>query len=201
MSQDWDIKPCAGVCSACGTSFQDRQSHLSCLAVSESGYQRRDYCEACWTKPESRSHETHSVWRGIFKAPPPEAPEPLEKETAESLLRKFMETEDPSKRNAIYVLAVMLERKRILVERDGQVRDDGTKIIVYEHRKTGDVFLVPDPGLRLDQLAAVQSEIATLLGFGKELAPASPEPAEAAGDGAVSEAEAESHTGAQDVAQ
>jgi hypothetical protein len=35
--------------------------------------------------------------------------------------------------------------------------------LVYEHGETGDVFLVPDPGLRLDELESVQNEVANLL--------------------------------------
>src|SRR3989442_7043382 len=33
----------------------------------------------------------------------------------------------------------------------------------YEHGATGDVFIVPDPGLRLDELENVQNEVAQLL--------------------------------------
>jgi len=64
----------------------------------------------------------------------------------------------------MYILAIMLERKRILAEKDIQKREDGTKVIVYEHKKTGEVFLIPDPGLQLDQLEHVQIEVVDLLG-------------------------------------
>ena len=168
MNQDWDIKPCNGSCGQCGTAFQDGQGYVSRLVVEQEGYERHDCCETCWAKPEVRGVSPHSAWKGVFRLPPPPPEEALKKETAESLLRKYMETEDPLKRNVIYVLAVMLERKRMLVERDNQVREDGTKIIVYEYRKTGEVFMVPDPGLRLDQLEQVQSEVAALLGIGRK---------------------------------
>jgi hypothetical protein len=35
--------------------------------------------------------------------------------------------------------------------------------LIYEHAKTGDVFVVPDPQLRLDELGGVQAEVAQLL--------------------------------------
>ena len=75
-----------------------------------------------------------------------------------------METEDPANRNTIYILAVMLERRRILVERDVQTREDGVKVRVYEHRKTGETFLVPDPGLKLSELKSVQEVVVARLG-------------------------------------
>jgi hypothetical protein len=37
------------------------------------------------------------------------------------------------------------------------------RLLIYEHGVTGDVFIVPDPGLRLDELESVQNEVAQLL--------------------------------------
>ena len=56
-------------------------------------------------------------------------------------------------KNVVYVLAVMLERAKILVERDAREQADHTIIRVYEHRKTGESFIVLDPRLRLENLA------------------------------------------------
>ena len=56
----------------------------------------------------------------------------------------------------------MLERKRILK----QIKTEETanrRVLVYEHGGTGDVFIVPDPQLRLDELESVQNEVAQLL--------------------------------------
>ena len=64
----------------------------------------------------------------------------------------------------IYILALMLERKRLL--RPMEPRPDGAgggKLLVYEHVRTGETFVVADPGLRLDQVAEVQQEVAALL--------------------------------------
>ena len=163
MAQDWDIKPRSERCHGCETPFGDKQIYLSALAFGDEGYTRTDYCEKCWSG-NIKSASPYSVWRGVFRIPPPQPEEPLKKETAESLLRSLMGKEDESKRNVMYILAVMLERKRILAERDVQTRDDGIMIRVYEHRGTGETFLVPDPQLHLDQLEQVQQEIAEMLG-------------------------------------
>lgn len=106
-----------------------------------------------------------SAWASRWCAPAPKAPEPLKKETAESLLRELMETEEPSRRNAIFILAVMLERRRILVEKEVQWQPDGRKIRVYEHKQTGESFVVPDPQLRLREIEHVQRQVMDLLGI------------------------------------
>jgi hypothetical protein len=42
-------------------------------------------------------------------------------------------------------------------------QSENGRVLVYEHAATGDVFIVPDPQLRLDELESVQTEVAHLL--------------------------------------
>lgn len=169
MSQEWDIKPRGESCHKCQTPFIDNQAYYSVLQFGSEGYQRGDFCDNC--KPDSKSIGIVSYWKGLYKTPPPPPEEALKKETAESLLRKLIEDNDATKVNVIYILAVMLERKRILVERDIQTRDDGNTIRVYEHRATGDSFLITEPHLQLNQLEHVQLEVINMLGGPKEKKP------------------------------
>ena len=89
----------------------------------------------------------------------------IQKETAETVLRKLIEQNDPRYAPAAFILAVMLERKRILKVKEQIVRD-GQRVFVYEQPKTGDIFTIADPGLHLDQLEAVQRDVAKLLEHG-----------------------------------
>lgn len=162
MSIDWNIQAPAGVCSACQKPFADGDPLCTLLQFGAEGYARHDYCAICWGEKE-RAGAT-GVWKGVFHAPPPKPEEALKKETAESLLRHMMETEDERHGNAIFILAVMLERRRILVERDVQTREDGVKIRVYEHKQTNETFIIPDPELKLAELTHVQEEVVLLLG-------------------------------------
>ena len=87
--------------------------------------------------------------------------EPLAKENAEQLFRRLIASENPPA-NACYVLAAMLERKRVLKQIKTENAAKG-RLLIYAHGATGDVFIVPDPGLRLDELESVQNEVAQLL--------------------------------------
>jgi hypothetical protein len=69
----------------------------------------------------------------------------------------------------VYVLAVMLERSKILVERDTKELDDGSIRRIYEDRKQGDTFVILDPRLRLENLADVQQQVVALLSGTKTL--------------------------------
>ena len=165
MAQEWNIRPRGHVCAACGRQFEDKQQYVSALRDAEGGYERLDYCMKCW-RDTPRDWEPFSFWEGDYAAPPPAAEknEPVKKETAEDLLRDLIAKDDPEMRNAVYVLAVMLERGKQLVERDAKPHESGGILRIYEHRKSGDTFTVLDPRLRLDQLGEVQQQVIGLLG-------------------------------------
>lgn len=158
---DWNIQSRASACTHCQTPFADKQTYHTLLSMTAEGYRRRDLCADCYAS--ARRDGVFSYWQGEYKLPPPPPPEAIQKDTAESLLRKLVESADPSHAAARYILAVMLERKRILRHRDTVQEADGRELLVYEHTQTGESFTIPDPKLRLDQLEEVQKQVADLL--------------------------------------
>ena len=184
---EWNIQSRAHACQACAKPFADRQPYHTLLFDEKAGYERLDVCEACWSSQYSQGATSRkgfvSHWQGLFEIPPIR-PEPIRKENAESLLRKLVEQNDPRHAAACYILAVMLERKRILKVKE-QVRRDDRRVFLYEQAGTGDLFTIVDPELQLNQLEAVQRDVAHLLEHGLESAggPAAAESATpAAGD-------------------
>ena len=148
---EWNIQSRGHVCQGCHKHFADQESFHTLLFDQRHCYERLDVCEACWKAQFSQGATDRkgfvSYWQGVYAVPAAAPAEAIQKENAETLLRKLIELNDPVHAGALFILAVMLERRRILVERDVQVRDDGVKIRVYEHRKTGESFLIPDPEL------------------------------------------------------
>lgn len=158
--ENWHVKKCAKACDGCEAAFQDKQTLYSRLFFAEAEYQRQDFCEKCCKKEDP----SLSTWKTIFIVPPPPAEEAVKKENAESLLRKLLAKENDEELSAIFILTVMLERKKILIERDTQQNENGQKLRIYEHKKTGESFIVIDPQLKLDQLEKVQEQVVVLLG-------------------------------------
>ena len=138
------------------------------LAYENSEFGRRDICVSCWANEGEGAAERKgfiSQWQGTYEAPPPAPPEAIQKDTAESLLRKLLETGEPRWREASYILAVMLERKRLLKVKE-QLKEETGRVFVYEQPKTGDLFTIPDPVLKMEELEQVQIEVAALLEHG-----------------------------------
>lgn len=173
---EWNIQSRSHGCEACGKSFADKESYHTLLVDEKSHFRRSDLCAACWQQKFAGAQSPSgfiSYWQGVYEAPPP-VTEAIQKETAETLLRKLIEQNDPQYIPAGFILAVMLERKRILKVKEQIVRD-GQRVFVYEQPKTGDLFTITDPNLRLDQLEQVQRDVAALLEHG--LNPPAPVPA------------------------
>jgi len=174
---EWNIQSRAHSCQVCGKSFADKEAYHTLLFDVKQDFLRQDICDGCWKAQHSQGASDRkgfvSYWQGVYEAPPPR-PEPIQKETAESLLRKLIELNDPQHIAATYILAVMLERKRFLKVKEQIVRD-GQRIFVYEQPKTGDLFTIPDPKLQLNQLDQVQRDVAALLEHGLN-PPAKPQP-------------------------
>jgi hypothetical protein len=164
---EWNIQSRGHGCEVCGRTFADKESYHTLLVDEKAEFRRSDVCAGCWQNkfadvPSRSGFISH--WQGVYEAPPP-VTEAIQKETAETLLRKLIEQNDAQHAPAGYILAVMLERKRILKVKEQIVRD-GQRIFIYEQPKTGDIFTIADPDLRLDQLELVQRDVAALLEHG-----------------------------------
>jgi hypothetical protein len=164
---EWNIQSRGHACEACQQPFTDRQIYHTLLLDGSPDLLRSDVCEPCWQKQTADNANPKGLisrWQGTYEAPAP-VTEAIQKETAETLLKKLIEQNDPRYIPAGFILAVMLERKRILKVKEQIIRD-GKRTFIYEQAKTGDVFTITDPDLHLNQLEQVQRDVAHLLEHG-----------------------------------
>jgi len=182
---EWNIQSRSHHCQSCEKAFADQQVYHTLLFDEKEDFRRSDICESCWQSQYSQGASDRkgfvSYWHGVYHAPPPAPPDAIQKENAESLLRKLIELNDPRYAAAGFILAVMLERKRLLKVKEQMVRD-GQRVFIYEHPRSGDIFTIPDPNLQLTQLEQVQHDVAHLLEHGLEpTTPSTPSGGEADG--------------------
>ncbi len=167
MLQNWHIRSRAHACAQTGAPFEDGQAMYTAIYFDPEtgGYLRRDVSLEAWDS-ELAERTPYSYWKTNYqKNVVEEKPDIASKESALALLQRLIEEDEARTENARYILAVMLERKRQLTET--AVKDTETgKMRFYENKKTGDIFIIRDPELHLDEIGQVQDEVATLLGFG-----------------------------------
>jgi hypothetical protein len=181
---EWNIQSRAHACAGCGRTFADQETYHTLLFDLKSELQRSDICQDCWQKQYSQGGRDRkgfvSYWQGVYEAPRLTT-EPIQRDTAESLLRKLIEQQDPHFIPASFILAVMLERKRVLKVKEQLIRD-GRRVFIYEQPATGDLFTIADPNLQLNQLEQVQHDVAALLEHGLHPAVAETQPAPTASE-------------------
>lgn len=161
LGTDWPIKHRADTCARTGHAFEPGEQFYTLLFREGEGYRREDLSEEAWAQ-RNENIRPFSFWKSRYEPPPAAPPEALAKESAEDLLRRLLGQNDASTANACYVLAAMLERKRVLKQIKTE-QSEGRPVLIYEHAKSGDVFIVPDVRLRLDELEHVQEEVSQLL--------------------------------------
>lgn len=159
----WEVRPRAHQSFASQTPFQEGEVICSRLLRHPDGIAREDYRFEEWTDALAAAALFH--WKTKYRKPAPKKAPPFREENAEELLQDLLERKEPSTVNTLYILALMLERKRILIER-GTLQDaDGHLIRLYEKKDGGESYLIQDPQLTLDQIADVQQEVALQLGW------------------------------------
>lgn len=167
MLQQWNLRSRGHHCAVTERPFEDGERHYTAIYQDPASgeYTRRDVSTEAW-KQELADRKPFSFWKSVYvRNEPDHKPEIAPKESALTLLQRLIEEDNAYTENARYILAAMLERKRVLSPTDRKHTEQGV-MQFYENKKTGDVFIIRDPELRLDEVAGVQEEVATLLGFG-----------------------------------
>ena len=166
---EWNIQARAHTCQSCQRHFADKETFHTLLFDEKKGYVRMDVCQNCWMEQYSQGATERkgfvSHWQTVYTVPPAAPPDAIQKENAESLLRKLMEKNDPKFGPTLYILAAMLERKRVIKVK-AQLSREGQRVFVYEDPRSGDLFQIADPNLQLQQLEGVQHEVLQLLQHG-----------------------------------
>jgi len=160
LPNEWAIRHRADFCAATRRPFVPGEYFYTLLYHGADGYRREDLSEEAWQN-RNENIRPFSFWKSRYEPLPPKPAEPVPKENAEQLFRRLIASDNPPA-NACYVLAAMLERKRVLKQMKTEQSTNG-RVLIYEQGATGDVFVVPDPQLRLDELESVQNEVVQLL--------------------------------------
>ena len=165
IAESWHVRSRGRECAATQRAFIDGEQIITALFPDpeSSGYVRKDFCMDAWKERLEAGEKPFSFWKTKFAAPTgSENANPVEKLSAEEILQRLVEEDEDHTENARFILAVMLERQKLLRETDSQRTPTGI-LRVYEHRKTGEVFIVKDPNIPLSQVEAVQNEVFILL--------------------------------------
>jgi len=165
LPESWSFKSHAHKCSITEEKFEDGDTFYTAIYPDpeSSGYLRKDFCVEAWNNKSEEFQRPFSFWKSHYEVVTTEAkPEVIAKDSAEGLLSRLIEEDQEHTENARYILAIMLERQKLLKETDSQPTPNGT-LRIYEHKKRGEIYIIRDPNIPLDQIESVQKEVSELL--------------------------------------
>ena len=167
LERQWKLSTRRKVCAHTQEAFEEGQPfHTAIFWNDEAGeFQREDYSEFAWDLIQD-DIKPFSFWRSLYEPPGADNKkvDVVNKDDAESILRHMIEENDPETEKTRYLLALMLERKKILVPIDSQQKDD-KHYVIYKRRKTEEIFIVVDPNLEIQEIPMIQEEVFSMLPF------------------------------------
>ncbi|MDR2462642.1 MAG: hypothetical protein LBD30_02550 [Verrucomicrobiales bacterium] len=157
VETEWNIKARSPVCQVTGRLFAEDEVFHTLLLEQPEGLQRLDWSDEAW-QSQPQPAGMLSCWRSVFKPDPPAPVEAVTREDAESELRRLLENLRPENEKCAYLLALLLERKRILKARQ-KIENGGRKCVVYEHAVTQETLIVPEMDFKLSEVDALIAEM------------------------------------------
>jgi hypothetical protein len=154
---DWNIKPRSETCQVTGRPFQEGEVFHTALFQGPEELERMDYSVEAWERRDPEPTPLSS-WQSIFKPTPLEEEQTVDPSDAESVLRHLLGKQEPSHGKTCLLLALLLERKRVLKLRE-KIQSESGNSLVYEHVESQESILVPDMDFQLSELAELVQQL------------------------------------------
>jgi len=159
IQEEWEIESSNRRCSACAKEFQAGEEYYSALYENPQGFERKDYCQACW-KPEGK--EPFSFWKTHLVIERSLRPKFLDDETLLDFFRRLEGVANTKKRNFRYILALLLLRKKLL-RFESVERGPEKEVLLLREKGREEIARVENPNLAEEDVKDLLTEIGQIL--------------------------------------
>jgi hypothetical protein len=192
LADEWKIAKSALVCTRCNCALNVVEKlYFSVLLQQPEGLLRRDFCEECFK--QNRPESVYYFWKTAFRNEDEKNKrrqpvvdidfvldffKRLEENASnsgaiEGTGEAAIQTQIPQRLAFRYILALMLTRKKILVQDVRRKNAQDQDVQVFREKRGGAEHEVIEPDLNPDEISAVSTELGILLGLKAPSAPAS----------------------------
>jgi len=161
---DYKISRTTRTCGKCETGFAEGDSFFSTVMDRTEGLYRMDFCPKCWEAvTDEEKGKLFSFWKAGIRPKGEPKHRKLDMETAKEFFIRLHGSGDPDKRNFLYLLTLLILRKRGLVHKT-TVREDGNEVLVLHFPKAEDtLYHVKSPPLDEAALESIKTDFSELL--------------------------------------
>ena len=147
-------------CAATGRELRPGERYYSVLLDLGGRFQRQDYSAEAWPGPPAGAF---GFWSGRIPAGEESRP-PIDDDLLVACFQRLEGEADPARVNFRYVVALLLmRRKRFKFEATRREKDQ--ELLVLRCPRTRQLYPVVNPRLSDEEMAAVQEEVFTVLGW------------------------------------
>jgi len=155
---DYDIQRCTRRCAATDRELQPDEPFYSVLVAEGAEIVRRDYCEAAWQAPPEDAV-------GWWKSRMPSAGGNKVHWAPNDVMLHYLEqlANDPAQSEMVYVLALLLTRRRVLRLDGSETGDNGCEVLLLSCPRHENEYRIPVASPDPERISEIQDQLARLL--------------------------------------
>ena len=143
-------------CSLCDNGFPEGSEYVSVLLLDEAAaLQRIDACTKCAAVHEARAF---AFWRAKVTRSDERRKKQLDINFLVDFFRRLTAPEAPHQGDITYIIALVLLRKKILVQPRGE-RDPEKLVVRFSNEPDGPLHRLPIPELTPEKMAAIKDDL------------------------------------------
>lgn len=168
-------------CTLCQTKWTPHRDCYSLIFEESDRYWlRKDICDECWRQAENKSSliedkpDTYFLWRSKILPQPKKIKNPSNaSEKIFELFHTALSGDHDQTQAEAFILALLLKRKKKLIERKEIKHSTGKSYILFEDAETQETYSVPKVGLDRLEVHKIQEQIKRKLNIVPEPVPVS----------------------------
>lgn len=158
---DYPIQPNSRRCAVTGRELRAGERYFSALLEVDHRFVRHDYSPEAWQGPPPGAC---SFWTGRVQEGNEKIKPRFDDDLLEECFHRLADQDEPSRVNFRYVVALLLmRRKRLRYESSSVVA--GVETMTLGSMRSTEKYEVVNPRLSDEQMAAVQDEVFSVLGW------------------------------------
>jgi hypothetical protein len=154
---DFEVQRCTRRCAATDRNLEPGETFYSVLTVQGAEVVRRDYSEAAWDEPP---HGALGWWKSQMPSGEGKRPRLAPNEILLELFLRWQQ--DPGRADILYVLTLLMIRRRVVRLEATRTDECGQELVVYCARN-GETFHVRLVQPTDERVSEIQAELGELL--------------------------------------
>jgi hypothetical protein len=153
--EEYGFRDVGEVCGTCRKQFGEEEDLYSALSRQEGGYERLDFCDACWEA--RREGDVFCFWK---RKPRTKETQPtVDGNVVFDIFQRLEGSADRHDQNFRYILALLLMRRKRLKFLDVERTEHGEFLVLLDRQLEDVKYRLLDPGMTEEEMQRAKDEV------------------------------------------